>query len=344
VIGIRVAQEGALVGARVWRRSLRRCGLAVVATAALVTACAKKQTGTGTTAGGALGSGVLAQVNDAKLTDADLQRLIPPELRDGISGSEIRDILDRWVQSELLYQRARKDGIENDPQVEARLNEIRRDLLADEFLQRELSTRVHVSNEELQAYYQAHLPEYTQELQLKHILVNTRAEAEEILGLVRAGTSFEELARQRSRDATAARGGDLGFLGKGAMNPAFEPYVFGLSPGQVAGPIATTFGFHVVKVAAKRQAAEALSFDAVRDEIMHSLLLDKQQTAQQQLLDELRKASTVQMATTYAGMTLDKSAPGADDASDAAGRTSGVGSEAQEPVETGADSLGTVHE
>ena len=290
---------------------------------------------------GALGGGVLAQVAEAKLTESDLQRLIPEELRDGITGPEVRDILDRWVRSELLYQKALKDGLENEAPVTARLQELRRDLLADELLQRELANRVRVTNEELQAYYRKHQNEYTEELQLKHVVVNTREEAEEVLALVRTGTPIEDLARQRSRDATASRGGDLGFLGKGAMNPAFESAVFSLEPGQVAGPIATTFGFHVIKVAAKRPAAEPLSFDAVRDEIMHTLLLEKQQAAQQQLLDELRRGTAVQMATAYAGMPLVKAAQ-SDEPRDAPGRAPSFA--APQAADEAQDSLATVRE
>lgn len=307
----------------------------------LAAGCGQKKSEPGPAGGrGELGGGVLAQVGDAKLTEADLKNLIPEEVRDGISGPEVRDILDRWVRTELLYQKAAKDGLENDAPVAARLQDMRRDLLADELLQRELASRVRVTNEELQDYYRKHQNEYTEELQLKHVLVNTREEAEEVLSLARTGTPFEDLARQRSRDVTAARGGDLGFLGKGAMNPAFEPYVFSLQPGQVAGPIATTFGFHVVKVAAKRPASEPLTFDAVRDEIMHTLLLAKQQTAQQQLLDDLRRGTTVQIASTYAGMPLVKAAQ-SDEPRDAPGRPPGFS--APQPADE-ADSLASVRE
>lgn len=324
---------------RIWNRRASR----IVASAVVLVAagCGQKRPGAGGGTSGPLGSGVLAQVADAKLTESDLQHLIPEELREGITGPEVRDIVDRWVRTELLYQRAQKDGLESDPPVAARMQELRRDLLADELLQRELGNRVRVTNEELLAYYRKHENEYTEELQLKQVLVNTRDEAEEVLSLVRTGTPIEDLARQRSRDVTASRGGDLGFLGKGAMNPAFEPHVFTLEPGQVAGPIATTFGFHVVKVAAKRQAAEPLSFDAVRDEIMHSLLLEKQQAAQQQLLDELRRAMPVQMATTYAGMQLDKAAQSTEPR-DAPGRSQNAGS--MQATEESGDSLATVRE
>lgn len=249
-------------------------------------------------------SGVLAQVNDAVLTEEDLQRLVPPELREGITGAEIRDVLDRWVNTELLYQKARRDGVDRDPAVAARLRDMERDLLADEVLQRELTARVQVSSDELRAYYRTHQAQYTQEVQLKQIVLGTRDEAEEVLQLLRNGAQFETLARQRSMDESAARAGDLGFLGKGAMDPALETVVFALQPGEVGGPIPTTIGFHLVKVAARRPAADPIAFETASDEIMHTLLLERHQAAQAELLKELHAASQVNVATTYAGMPL----------------------------------------
>jgi parvulin-like peptidyl-prolyl isomerase len=124
-----------------------------------------------------------------------------------------------------------------------------------------------VATDDLQGYYRAHQPEYTQEVWLKQILVDSREEAEEILQQLRNGANFEDLARQRSIDASSVRGGDLGYLGKGAMNPAFEPYVFGLQPGEYTAPIATTFGFHVLKVAGMRPSPDPISFEAARDDL-----------------------------------------------------------------------------
>ena len=261
---------------------------------------------TGSGKSGVLGTGVVAQVGDARLTDADLARLIPPEIRDAVSGPEVRAIVDRWVQMELLYQKAVANGLEKDAAIAARLQDLRRDQLAQELLQRELESRVRVSSDEIQTYYREHLGEYTQEVHLRHILVNTRQEADAILSQLRAGTAFETLAQQRSIDTTAGRGGDLGFLSKDEMNPAFQPVVFGMKSGDHAGPIVSSFGFHVVKMIERRAAAEQVPFEAVRDEIMHSLLLERQQRAQAELLESLKGGGRVQVATSWQGMSLDK--------------------------------------
>lgn len=249
--------------------------------------------------------GTLAKVDDAELREEDLRQLIPPDYRESITGSEIRDILDRWIDVQLLYQRAIAEGLESDPDVAETLQQTRRQILADEYLQRELQKRVRVTNEEIQAYYDAHIDEYTQEVQLRHILVNTPEEAEKIMAELRAGGDFRALAQRYSTDPTASHGGDLGYLGKGAMNPAFEPEVFTMAPGEVRGPIASAFGFHIVQVVQRRRATEPVTFDLARDEIVQILLMDKQRQAEKDLFAELRGSADVFLAKSYAGMALE---------------------------------------
>jgi peptidyl-prolyl cis-trans isomerase C len=288
--------------------------MAAVWAVALLAGCGRKgetPSPGGGKSSGPLGAGVVARVGDAQLTDDALARLIPPEIRSAVSGAEIRGIVDRWVQTEVLYQKAVADGLEKDAAVAARLQDLRRDQLAQELLQRELETRVRVSSEDIQAYYREHLGEYTQEVHLKHILVNTQPEAEAILVQLRAGTAFETLAQQRSVDTTAGRGGDLGFLNKDEMNPAFRPVVFGMRNGEHAGPILSSFGFHIVKLVERRTAAEQVPFEAVRDVIMHSLLLERQQRAQAELLESLKRSAQVQVASSWQGLALDAPAAAA---------------------------------
>jgi len=289
------------------RFAMRRSLVSVLLAGGLfVAGCGREPETAGKGAGGGtLGSGVIAQVGDVQLTETELRQLIPPELGDVVSGAEVRDVIDRWVRSELLYQRAQRDGLDKDTEVASRLRDLERELLADKLLERELESRVKVSGDELQSYYRQHLGQYTQELQLKQIVVNTPEEADEVIQLLRSGANFEQLARQRSIDPTGARGGDLGFLGKDALNPAFEPWVFDQPVGAIVGPIASTFGFHVIKIAAQRAASDPITFEAARDEIMHALLLEKQQVATTALLAELRATSPVQVTSSYAGMSLE---------------------------------------
>jgi peptidyl-prolyl cis-trans isomerase D len=76
-----------------------------------------------------------------------------------------------------------------------------------------------------------------------------KARAESALTRVRGGADFAQVAREMSEDAsTASRGGDLGLIGQGELVPEVDKAIQGLKPGEVAGPLRSPFGYHVLKV------------------------------------------------------------------------------------------------
>jgi len=66
--------------------------------------------------------------------------------------------------------------------------------------------------------------------------------------------TFEQLAREHSQDASARNGGDLGWANPGMFVPEFEDTVSSLSPGQIAEPITSRFGVHLIQLVERRQA------------------------------------------------------------------------------------------
>jgi len=81
------------------------------------------------------------------------------------------------------------------------------------------------------------------------------AEAESVLAELQAGTiDFPTAARQHSDDpASRDTGGDVGWFGRGRMVEAFEEAAFASQPGALAGPVETSFGYHILQVLDKRE-------------------------------------------------------------------------------------------
>ncbi|MEE8349318.1 MAG: peptidylprolyl isomerase, partial [Acidobacteriota bacterium] len=107
------------------------------------------------------------------------------------------------------------------------------------------------------------------EVQASHILISSitpeaEEKAEDLLQQVRDGADFSELAREHSDDSgSAINGGELGFFKRGMMVPEFEEAAFSMEPGDVSDLVATTYGFHIIKVTDvktidSRQTAEDL--------------------------------------------------------------------------------------
>jgi len=143
-----------------------------------------------------------------------------------------------------------------------------------------------VSAEEVKTWYQSNINRYQEkeQRQASHILVAVKAgaspadkakareKAESLLAQARkAPSSFADLAKKNSDDpGSAAKGGDLGYFSRGMMVKAFEDAVFALKPGDIAGPVESEFGFHVIKLTGTRPG-KTRSLDEVRGEIEREL-------------------------------------------------------------------------
>ena len=120
-----------------------------------------------------------------------------------------------------------------------------------------------------------------------------RKQAEDVLQKVKAGGDFAALAKQYSEDEVSnAKGGDLDYFGRGAMVPEFESAAFTMKAGDISDLVKTSFGFHIIKIVDKREAATK-PLAEVRTEIEDQL---KWQKAQQQAEQNAKTAET-QMKT-----------------------------------------------
>lgn len=155
-----------------------------------------------------------------------------------------------------------------------------------------------IEDAELRDYYDRNTDQYSQEEQVRarHILLRTDAErtpemAAEEIGRIRArieaGEDFATLAGELSDDpGSKARGGDLGFFGRGQMVGEFEQAAFGAAPGELVGPVSTTFGAHLILVEERRDAG-VRPFEDVREQIRNQILLDRSATLAESKANEL---------------------------------------------------------
>ena len=150
----------------------------------------------------------------------------------------------------------------------------------------ELRSTVEVSDEDVRIYYEDNSDEFSQEEQVKarHILLSVDADRsadearlvlEEARTRVEAGEDFATLAAELSDDpGSKDRGGDLGFFGRGQMIAEFEEASFAAQPGDLVGPVETSFGVHLIQVEEKR-AAGTRALDEVAEQIRGRLTTER---------------------------------------------------------------------
>ena len=139
------------------------------------------------------------------------------------------------------------------------------------------------NGERVKQHYEANKAKYDRAKRVKarHVLVKAaeteagdaaQKKAEAVAERARKGEDFAKLAQEASEDAgTKDRGGDLGWFGAGVMAKPFEDAAFAAKAGEVAGPVRTRFGFHVVKVD-EVQEAQAVPFEQVKDAVAREVL------------------------------------------------------------------------
>ena len=141
-----------------------------------------------------------------------------------------------------------------------------------------IGAQLTVSEAEVKAWFDGHKERFQQpeERRASHILIasekigkdKAKARAEELLQEIRKNpAAFADLAKKNSDDpGSAAKGGDLGFFGRGMMVKPFEDATFALKDGEISGVVESDFGFHIIKLTGIHAAKEK-PFAEVKGEI-----------------------------------------------------------------------------
>lgn len=128
------------------------------------------------------------------------------------------------------------------------------------------------------------------EFNASHILVETEAEAQDLVERARGGEDFAELAKAHSTGPSGPNGGDLGWFGEGMMVPEFENAVKEMGAGDISDPVQTQFGWHVIKLNETR-VAEAPPLEDVRDTLAEKVRSDALDAALTELTDSAEVTS-----------------------------------------------------
>jgi len=158
-----------------------------------------------------------------------------------------RTVMDRLIDQELAARAGAAAGLEEDPEVQARLAEVRANILAGAYLRKVAAEAT--DEPALRRRYEAVAKAGVKQVHARHILLQTEAEAQDAIQALKDGADFAELAEVRSVGPSAKSGGDLGYFKKEQMVKPFADAAFALEKGAITEtPVQTQFGWHVIKV------------------------------------------------------------------------------------------------
>lgn len=205
-------------------------------------------------------------------------------------------VLDQMISEKFLIQEAKYMGLEEDNDVLEQIKKITEQILVQVLIEREILDKIKVNDEEVLEYYEQNKDSFTEKEQvyLYNILLETEEEAQDVLEQLKAGGDFSEIAIEKSAGPSATQGGDLGYLTRGTIIPEIEEVVFALELEELSEVIKTDFGFHILKITEKKpETVKAL--EEVKEDIIDILLPDKQKVAFENLIDELKSKSEIEI-------------------------------------------------
>lgn len=221
---------------------------------------------------------VLATINGTEITSKDVDQIsadLDPQFARLPDDQRRLAALAAIIDIKSLAAKAEAEKLDQTPEFKARVAFLKDRALHNDYFKQQVVDKI--SDADVRARYDkemAAMPPQN-EVRARHILVKTKEEAEAIIKQLDGGASFEDVAKEKSTDGSAAQGGDLGYFGPGQMVPEFDKAANALEVGKYTKePVQTQFGFHVIKLEDKR-TQQPPAFEQVKDQVKSILIRER---------------------------------------------------------------------
>lgn len=245
-----------------------------------------------------------AKVNGVAVTDKDVAALM--RTMPGVSFAQLpqearEQVINQAIERKLLIAQAKKEKVQNSKEYKDAIANIEEDLMLEVWMRKQME-KIKIANGEIEKFYKENKDKFVRPETVKasHILVTSEKDAKDIIAeLKKAGRNvaqkFSALAKEKSKDGSAANGGNLGYFAKEQMVPEFSTAAFALKKGDyTTKPIKTQFGYHIIYVEDKKPAG-TLELKDVRAQIEQNLKIRKFQEEMKKEAESLRKKAKIEL-------------------------------------------------
>jgi foldase protein PrsA len=185
------------------------------------------------------------------------------------------------------YEKQLKEQGLSDTQVR---NDIRAQIVSERIFAK-VTTDVKVTDQQIEDYYNKNKAQYSrpESRDVRHILVKSKAKANDIYNQLKAGGDFAALAKKFSEDTgSKANGGKL-TISKGQTVAPFDKEAFKLKKNAISQPVKTQFGYHIIQPLSDTKPAKVTPLKDVKESIKQQLAQTKKQETMTKWVDDLKK-------------------------------------------------------
>lgn len=230
---------------------------------------------------------VIARVGNAKLTKPELDAQLPEEIT--VTQENLPMLLDKWINSELLYQEAERQGMAKDEKIKIQAEQLAKEYIVNAFLKEE-AAKVKVPSSDLLAYFNQHKDDFMSEVKIRRIVLGSPELAQTTLDELKSGADFVKLAKARSIEQVQEqdKGATSRYFSRGIAEPALEEAIFALKPGEISNILETSEGYQIIQLVDKRKVKKDISFAEVADYIQSALSMQQSRAHIDSIINDLR--------------------------------------------------------
>jgi len=283
----------------------------------------------------AAGAKIVAEIGAEKITEADLDGFIESDIDNQLEpmapfmmpeqfGEQKKKMLEQyknpkaklqylqaWLAQEVLYRQALEENLDEKPEARKLIDHLTRSALSQLLMNEELASKINITDTDVQTYYTANKDKFIEPARAKisHILLEDQQQAKDLIGRIKGGEDFGELAKKFSKDeSTKEKAGEIETeVKKDSYIPGIGTYeelnkkIFAAGPGIVLDePFKTDKGWEIVKVETITPERQK-TLDEVSQQVISMLANQKRQDVQSSYLEQMMDKYNVIIHTSEFG-------------------------------------------
>ncbi len=241
---------------------------------------------------------LIAQVNDSYLRKNNVNQSVPADLPDDTKLSMKKMLIKQWVEDEIVFQSAIKEGIQWSEEELFQIEKYKKSLLIQRFLNNKLNKNFRISQKEIEDNYSDNTKEFIRkedEVHIIHLLIENRDNA--IFREINEADDLKEIIKKYyfdTRSTYESPNGDLGYVVVSALPDFLQQSLRNLKTGAISKFVKSEYGYHFVQLLDRQKKGSQIDIELVKDEIVRRLKWQKREQEYVRLMDELKEKYQVQ--------------------------------------------------
>jgi peptidyl-prolyl cis-trans isomerase C len=263
--------------------------LLLISTGILITGCTNKSNSKGN---------VVAQVNEAQITNTELEAAIPEGSSPEVKLALKRNLMEKWIEEEIFYQVALEEGLSLSEQERLLVKNYEKRLLVQKYIDTRLNPNYRILDQEVEDYYNKHQREFVwddETVHIIHLVLDNDDSA--IKSEIRQSKDLMEVIKKNFFDqqSTPERPiGDLGYQKLSEFPNTIQRRIRNLKTGNISGPLKTNYGYHYIQLLDFQKKGAIKELDLARDEIYMRLQFFNRNEEIKNIKQSLRSGFTIQ--------------------------------------------------